>query len=86
MLAEPVLYICLQIMAIRIMSGLPGKLAIGVGFMMAALFLFVVWAIAFGQGSMAPMLLITASPLAFIALALHWGFHGLAKKRAPDDC
>ena len=84
-LAVPVGYLTLQIMALQRFSGIWRAIAKGIGLTMLGLFLFVVWAIVFGQGTMAPMLLIAASPVALLALALLWGLHWLIVTRGSAE-
>jgi len=81
--AVPVLYLYMQVMAIQRMQGLLRSLAIAVGVLMAILFAFVVWAIVFADGTMAPMLLVAAAPFGLIALALLWAVHWIVLKNNP---
>ena len=77
-LGVPVLYLYMQVMALQRMQGVLRKLAVGVGLLMAGLFVFVVWGVVFAGGTMAPMLLVVAAPVGLIALSILWALHWVA--------
>lgn len=74
---------CMQVMAVQRMQGARRTFAIAVGLLIAGLFVFVVRAVIFADGTMAPMLLVATAPFGLIALFMLWTLHWIALGRTP---
>jgi hypothetical protein len=81
--AVPVLCLSMQVMAAHRMQGALRTFAIAVGVRMVGLFVCVVWAVIFADGTMAPMLLVAAAPFGLIVLFMLWALHWIALRHTP---